>query len=305
MREFAQKGKVTILTYHSPSPECARAHLDALRRHYSIISLKDYLCSRTVGSPATLPPRSLILTLDDGHRSNFELKPLFQELSIPVTIFLCSGIVGTHRHFWWRQVDSAQEAQTCKRLPDAERRKFLLGRGYETDREYPDRHGLSDQEIEELKPWVDFQAHTVSHPILPACADAVAEHEIGQSKTELEKNYGLDVYALAFPNGDYSERELLLARKCGYRCALTQDPGFNDEHSDLFCLRRIALRDDCSIDELLVKASGLWGLIWHRPGQPRNLGRLNASSQRVEPFGEAGRKLHVEPNSLPKATRMS
>ena len=305
MREFTQKGKVTILTYHSPTPEYARAHFDVLRRHYSIIPLKDYLSARANGTLAGLPKKSLILTLDDGHRGNFELKPLLQELGIPVTIFLCSGIVGTHRHFWWRHVNSAQEAGACKRLSDTERRKFLLGRGYETDREYPDRQGLSGEEIEELKPWVDFQAHTVSHPILPACAGDVAEQEIAQSKAELQRKYGLEVYALAFPNGDYSERELLLARKWGYRCAFTQEPGFNDDQSDLFRLRRIALPDDCSIDELLVKASGLWGPIslWRR--RSRSLDQINPSSTRVQAFDKAGTNVQVEPNSLPNASRTS
>jgi peptidoglycan/xylan/chitin deacetylase (PgdA/CDA1 family) len=302
MREFAQKRKVTILTYHSPTPECARAHFDALRRRYRIIPLRDYLCRRANSTLATLPKKSLILTLDDGHRANFELKPLFQELGIPITIFLCSGIVGTHRHFWWRHTNSAEEAGACKRLPDAERRKFLLGRGYQADREYPDRQGLSDGEIEELKTWVDFQAHTVSHPILPACSDEAAEHEIAHSKIELETKYQLDVYALAFPNGDYTERELLLARKSGYRCALTQESGFNDEQSDVFRLRRIALEDDCSIDELLVKASGLWGLI-SRCG--RNLHQANPSSLRVQPFDKSGTKVQVEPSALSNASRTS
>ena len=29
-----------------------------------------------------------------------------------------------------------------------------------------------------MKEIVDFQAHTVTHPILPACSDEKAEHEI-------------------------------------------------------------------------------------------------------------------------------
>src|SRR5262249_32651329 len=294
IREFAQNDKVTILTYHSPTPESARRHFEVLRRHYHVISLKDYLGSRMDGSFAKLPPKSLILTFDDGHRNNIELSPLFQEFKIPATIFLCSGIVGTHRHFWWRHVNSPEQAAACKRLPDAERLKLLLKCGYVTEREYPDRDGLSDAEITELSQCVDFQAHTVSHPILPVCSDEVAAREIAQCKNDLETKYGLNVYALAFPNGDYSARELFLARKYGYRCALTQDPGFNDEHTDVFRLCRIAVRDECSIDELLVKACGLWGLISHWAGRRRNQGPVKPFSHRRQPFVEAGTELQLK-----------
>jgi peptidoglycan/xylan/chitin deacetylase (PgdA/CDA1 family) len=304
IREFFQKSKVTILTYHSPNPECARGHFEVLRRHYHIISLRDYLSSRAHGALSKLPPKSLILTFDDGHLGNFELKGLFQELKIPVTIFLCSGVVGTHRHFWWRHVNSTQEAALCKRLSDGDRKEFLRARGYEPEREYPDRHGLSNEEIEQLKPWVDFQAHTVSHPILPACADDVAEHEIAQCKSELETRYGLTVDALALPNGDYSDRDLLLARNSGYRCTLTQDPGFNDGDSDLFRLRRIALRDDCSIDELLVKASGLWGLLTRLKVRLLNRGGIDAAN-RARSLEKAVPKLQVTPDSLSKASRIT
>ena len=90
-------------------------------------------------------------------------------------------------------------------------------------------------------------------------------------QVELERRYKINIYALAYPNGDYSERDLRLAQQAGYRCALTQDPGFNDRTTDLFRLRRIPVQDESSISELLVKASGLWGLIsslWRKP-QPK------------------------------------
>ena len=261
LRELIQRRKITILVYHSLPGVRARKHFQALRKRYHVIALRDYLRARAGGRSGTLPPKSLIITLDDGYRSNVDLKPVVNGLRIPVTIFLCSGIVGTHRHYWWFHTASAEEADACKRMADADRRKLLLSRGYTDDAEYPDRQALSRSEIDALKPWVDFQAHTVTHPILPACSDEKAENEIRNCKAELERHYGFNILALAFPNGDYSEREINLARNAGYSCALTLDCGFNDQNTDLFRLRRIPVPDQASVSELLVKSSGLWDVL--------------------------------------------
>jgi peptidoglycan/xylan/chitin deacetylase (PgdA/CDA1 family) len=255
-----QRRRITILVYHALPGSQARNHFQALRARYHLIALADYLCARAKGTVGHLPSKSLIITFDDGHRNNFELRQLLQELRLPITIFLCSGIVGTNRHYWWFHTRKASELAACKRMPDAERLALLSSRGYQQERDYPDRQALSRSEIDALKPWVDFQSHTITHPILPACSDEKAEREIRDCKAELERDYGFDIHALAFPNGDYTEREINLARKAGYSCALTLDSGFNDAHTDLFRLRRIPLPDKASISELLVKASGLWDL---------------------------------------------
>jgi peptidoglycan/xylan/chitin deacetylase (PgdA/CDA1 family) len=258
MRELMQRRKVTILVYHSPSAKQARNHFQALRARYHVIALADYLRARVKDEMWRLPPKSLIITFDDGHCSNFELRQLLEKLRAPITIFLCSGIVGTHRHYWWSHTCKASDLAACKAMPDTERLAFLSSRGYEDERDYPDRQALSRSEIDALKPWVDFQAHTITHPILPACPDLKAEREIRDCKAELETGFSFNVKALAFPNGDYTQREMNLARKAGYSCALTLDCGSNDQNTDLFRLRRIPVPDEASISELLVKSSGLW-----------------------------------------------
>jgi peptidoglycan/xylan/chitin deacetylase (PgdA/CDA1 family) len=258
LREVVERDRTTIVVFHAPSPDTARGHFVALRKRYNIIPLADYLCARIDGRARKMPPKSLIITVDDGHRSNAQLKSLLQEMEMPVTIFLCSGIVGTHRHFWWLHTRSPSEAKACKQMTDAERLEFLLSRDYRPEQEYPDRQALSKSEIEELKPLVDFQAHSVSHPILPACTDEKAAREIEQCKTDLERLYGLKIEAFAFPNGDCSQRDIVMTRNAGYRCALTIDTGINDIDVDLFHLRRISVPDDASVSELLVKASGFW-----------------------------------------------
>src|SRR5205823_400641 len=127
--------------------------------------------------------------------------------------------------------------------------------------EYDARQSLSLDEITEMKSVVDFQSHTVFHPILPACSFEKARWEIVESKEALEREHGLKIYALAYPNGDYSDRDVELLQKAGYTCGLTLDPGFNDFQTDPFRLRRVALPDDAGINEVIVKTSGLWTVL--------------------------------------------
>jgi peptidoglycan/xylan/chitin deacetylase (PgdA/CDA1 family) len=263
LRELFQRGKVTILCYHDPDPVTAAAHFRLLARHYTIISLREYIDRRKGRNPARLPAKALVVTLDDGHRGNFELKELLEARDLPVTVFLCSDIVGTGRRFWWRTGISHDEVRTLKALPDGERIARLAAHGFDERKEYPDRQALSAAELKALRHRIDFQAHTRLHPILPRCSPERALDEIAGSKQELEGRFALDVYAIAYPNGDYSDREVEIARAAGYECALTLDPGFNTSETDLFRLKRIAMYDKADRNELIVKASGLWEFL-HR-----------------------------------------
>jgi peptidoglycan/xylan/chitin deacetylase (PgdA/CDA1 family) len=253
VRSTAQRNRVTILVYHDPSPEVFDAHLTKLRQRYSIVPLRQFVS----GDP--LPTRPLVITLDDGHRGNAALGPVLQKHGIPATIFICSGIVGTARGFWFKHVT---DPGPLKLLDDGERLAALRDVGYADDTEFDDREALDDGEIARLREaLVDFQSHTVTHPILPRCAEPKANDEIARSRRELAERFGLDIYAIAYPNGDYAPRDLELARRAGYTCGLTEDAGFNTAATDRFRLRRISVADSDGVDAVLVKASGVWSVV--------------------------------------------
>lgn len=261
IRETIQRKKVTIIVYHDLKPERADIHLAILRDRYNIIALADFIDSAARGGINQLPPKSLIVTFDDGHDGNYRLVPVLKKHGLPVTIFLCSGIVGTRRHYWWRHVKDVREAKRLKVVPDEQRVKVMLENGHTDVREYEMRQALSRDEIAEMKSFVDFQSHTVFHPILPACSLERACKEVAESKSALEVEHGLKVYALAYPNGDYSDREIAMLQDAGYTCGLTLDAGFNNSETDLFRIRRLVLDDDAGVNELIVKTSGLWAAI--------------------------------------------
>lgn len=261
LRQTVQRHRVTILCYHEPCPRDFVRHLEILTRKYHIISLRRYLEWRTDPS-VRLPTKSLVITFDDGHRSNYQLKDILLKYKVPATIFLCSAIVGTNRHFWWNSV-SPREVEKLKRVGDAERRTLLNVRGLDETREHADRQALSREEITELRGILDLQSHTRFHPILPCCDNGRALDEIAQSRHELQARFGLLTSAFAYPNGDYSERDVAFVRQAGYRCALTIDGGYNGRTTDIYRLRRVRMSDTARTSELIVKASGLWG-IWER-----------------------------------------
>ena len=256
LRHTVQRGRVTILVYHDPKPDAFRRQLSVLLRLYSVVSLRDAVDALEAGSVRRLPKRPLVITFDDGHLGNYGLLPMLREYGVPATVFVCTGIVGTSDDFWFDAVD---DSERYKRIPDAARLARLeheTGASVEVGERK--RAALSWTELREMSSLVDAQSHTISHPILPWCEHDKAEREIAGSRVQLAEHLDGDVYAFAYPNGDYSDREIEMLRDAGYSVALTVDAGFNSPQTHRLRLRRLPVADDASASELIVKASGLW-----------------------------------------------
>jgi peptidoglycan/xylan/chitin deacetylase (PgdA/CDA1 family) len=261
IRETLQRHVITILLYHDVEPKIFRQQIAFLRKRYSIISLQDILRLRDSSNPPPLPAKAMVITFDDGHCGNFALLETLVQSKVPATIFLCSGIVGTNRRYWFKNDLPRAELIALKAVPDSERLRRLRDQGFEDECEYDQRQALSWHEVLAMKPHVDFQSHTVSHPILPKCNDDKSRRELAESKRQLEEKLGAEINSVAYPNGDYSGREVELARSLGYRCALTEDFGFNTSRTDPFRLKRIWINDAAGANEMIVRSCGLWGAL--------------------------------------------
>lgn len=244
--------------YHDPDHEAASEQFRYLKKHYNVIHLNEFIDHMQSGK--SLPPKSLIITFDDGHVGNHKLLPLLIQCMMPVTIFLCSGIVDTRRHYWF--LDSQESTKDeLKSLNNRDRLEKLSQEGFDQEKEYAERQALNLNEIRDMQSWVNFQSHTVYHPCLDRCTKSESTYEITQSKSDLERKFKLEVNAIAYPNGNYSQREIEIAKEAGYRCALTVAPGYNTQDSHPFTLKRLSINDTTNMDEFIVRASGLWGLI--------------------------------------------
>ncbi|MCE5253880.1 MAG: polysaccharide deacetylase family protein [Actinomycetia bacterium] len=252
-----QHSRPTVVCYHDPSPDTLRRHLAFLASRYSFVPLRE-IVEWLYQPDHVLPPRALALTLDDGWAGNLRLAPVFADFCITPTVFVCTQVVGTRRRFWFQFLPDGDEKERLKRAPDDVRLARLVSTGYsEFQAAEGDPVALSAEQLEAIGLWADIQSHTRLHPILPMCDDARVRSEIEGSRAELvDLLGGHDVYAIAYPNGDCSAREVGIAKAAGYRCAFTISPHSIAPGDDPFMLPRVWIPDNAGQDELAVRLSG-------------------------------------------------
>jgi peptidoglycan/xylan/chitin deacetylase (PgdA/CDA1 family) len=283
VRETLQRRRVTIAMFHDIAPDLAEQVFGYLAKTYHVIALDDYLAARRAGDASRLPDKALIITLDDGHIRNHTLLPVLENLNLPVTIFLCAGIVDTNRHYWFKYKHSEINTNALKLVPNQIRLAKLAHVGFQPEREFDTPLALTKTQIRDMQARVNFQSHTVFHPCLPTCTDAEARAEIFDSKKILERDFGLRINALAYPNGDYCDRDIDLIKQAGYDCAIAVDFGYNTLKTDLYRLKRLSVDDTDNVDTVCVKVSGVWTLLMWMAGKRR----LKPHPQPL-PFGVGG-----------------
>jgi peptidoglycan/xylan/chitin deacetylase (PgdA/CDA1 family) len=116
---------------------------------------------------------------------------------------------------------------------------------------------LNQDEIAAMKDFVDFQSHTRFHPVLTTCRDDECGDEIARSKKEVEKLTAKECEHLSYPNGDYTEREIEIVKRAGYRSARTIDVGWNTINTDPYRLKITGIDDDASINMLAAQMTGV------------------------------------------------
>ncbi|MDE0015500.1 MAG: polysaccharide deacetylase family protein [Candidatus Poribacteria bacterium] len=246
IREFLCRNRVAILMYHDAKPEVFAKHIAYLSRHWTLISLDVLVDAIYEKDFSRIPAKSVIITIDDGHAGNIELLDLFKQYRIRPTLFVCTQIINTYRHFWFKiEGQSKAERERLKRLPTAERLAHLKRTtDFEPEKVYPDRQALNIVEMKEMGENVDFQPHTQFHPILPYCTEAECRQEILGSKVDLEKLLGVGCSHFSYPNGDYTEREIEIVKASGFRSARTTVIGWNTLATAPYQLKTVPITDD-------------------------------------------------------------
>lgn len=147
-----------------------------------------------------LPPRSVVVTFDDGYASTLRAVPILAEVGFPGTVFVVTDFVESHEPLSWPGIE----------------------------------HLLSPDTVEEMRPltWeaVDVLAaggwevgsHTMTHPLLTRVGDERLQAELEQSRAAIERRVG-SCLSLAYPYGLADERVADAARRVGYEvaCMLT------------------------------------------------------------------------------------
>jgi peptidoglycan/xylan/chitin deacetylase (PgdA/CDA1 family) len=262
IRNIYARNKCCILLYHNPAPNVLDKHLSYLSRRYNIITLQVLVDAIRSKDWARIPPRSMVITLDDGHKGNFELLGVFRKYKVRPTIYLTSGLINTNRCFWF--MSPGVQSGPLKKCANSERlRRLEEDFGFTPAKEYPEqqRQSLNVDEIRSMQDFVDFQAHTCFHPILTTCSDNECKQEIFQCKSDLKTLLDIDCRHFCYPDGAYTAREIELVKKAGFLSARTADVGWNDVNTDPYRLKAIEVPNNASLNMLVAKISGIPGYI--------------------------------------------
>lgn len=197
-------GGVPVLMYHAftTSGERDRFVLPAgsfatqlrwLRRlRYRVITLEELAELLRAGEP--LPRRTVVLTIDDGYRDNFEIaQPILERHGFSATVYLVSGRLGGSN-------DWGDPGPLAGR-PMLDRRQIAAMRAGGTR----------------------FGGHTRNHPRLPELEDAAVGAEVGGCREDLERVLGQEIESFAYPYGLFDERAAKAAEAAGYRAACTTE----------------------------------------------------------------------------------
>ncbi len=164
-----------------------RQQLQSIREQgLEVISLDDFLAWRK--GEITLPPRSVLITIDDGYVSGYSVAwPILKEFNYPFVMFVYTNYISAGgKSITWDQLREMEAAG------------------------------------------VSIQSHSVSHTALTRRQERSDEdyrawlwHELHGSRTLIEEGIGKPVYAIAYPYGVFNETVQRVAEEAGYQLQFT------------------------------------------------------------------------------------
>ncbi len=196
------KINIPILCYHNfnptipgpmnLTPQRLEAQIKWLKDNgFTIIPLKEAV-EYLQGKRASLPPKSVVITADDGWQSVYTyMYPLVKKYNIPVTLFIYPQTISVGKHaMTWNELKELQQT------------------------------GL-----------FDIQGHTYWHPnfkqekrrLLPVGYEKLVKIQLVDSKKVLEEKLGTKITLLAWPFGIYDDYLEQQAAKAGYVMAFSID----------------------------------------------------------------------------------
>lgn len=211
-------------------PEATFAvHLRYLREsEWEVIALSDLL--KGLIEPNSLPERAIMITFDDGYRSNLEVAvPWLLRFEYPAVLFVATDFIGRSNAF-----DAGIEPQEA--ICDWDALREL------------ERHGIA------------VQSHGMSHRPMSKLSQAEQEKELRQSKAVLEAGLGNSVMTFSYPYGDGGTTPEMMRRmmqRAGYQAAFLYGGGPQClPITNPYRLTRLAIGPDTNLKALLQSESG-------------------------------------------------
>ncbi|UCS92971.1 polysaccharide deacetylase family protein [Echinicola marina] len=257
---------ILAVYFHDPSrKEFESAVKWLLKNEFQFISPEDLLMIAQNKQP--FPKGAIMITVDDGWKNNEEnIVEVANTYKIPVCIFVATEAIETG-NYWWPKVIYANKTLQ-KDIPDVqdlkkvsnEKRLEIINKIKTTD-----KNGREAMDIKQIiriskSPYVHIGAHTHTHPILPNCSYEQSLEELKSSKEKLESWIGKPVISFAYPNGDFTNREINLLSQLNYQLAFTCEPTGIKRQNLLspYKIPRFAFLEGASMAENICRMVGIW-----------------------------------------------
>jgi peptidoglycan/xylan/chitin deacetylase (PgdA/CDA1 family) len=257
---------IVTLCFHDPSKEFFTSCVLWLKDNgFNFISINEFLA--IARGELDFPMGAVLLTFDDGWRNNKKnVAEVANSFKVPITIFATTEPIEYGEAYWWSYMSLAKKRKlintpiaTLKKIKNTNR--IVLLNKVKSDI-FLSAQSLTSKDLIEMNEskYITFGSHTVSHPILPMCTDQESFFEINFSKTKLEQILDTRVDGFAYPNGDFTVREINYLQKSGYKLAFTTKPNLINQNNirDLYTLPRFNMLEDASIAENICRMTGVW-----------------------------------------------
>jgi peptidoglycan/xylan/chitin deacetylase (PgdA/CDA1 family) len=267
VKKRAKNGEILLSVYfHNPSKKLFEGCVKwFLKNGFTIISTDEL--NEIIQNKKSIPPSSVVFTVDDGWKENKEnIVAVAEAYKIPVTIFISTSPVETGEPYWWTYIQKAFDQKLTnysvgdlkkvpneKRLQELERIKTKLTNS---------RDALTINDVKNIarSTYIKIGSHTVTHPILTMCNHNESKYEITVSQKTLENWTNKRVNYFAYPNGNYSEREISLLKSNGFELAFTTKPEYVTLNSfdSPFEIPRFDVLENVSFSENIIRMTGVW-----------------------------------------------
>jgi peptidoglycan/xylan/chitin deacetylase (PgdA/CDA1 family) len=206
---------IPILTYHRFAEDCNSLlclrsstfenQMRYLKENgFHVISPDELLAF--LENKQRLPKKSVMITMDDGYRSVYEVAyPILKKYGFTATLLIYTNFVGV-----------SKMAITWDQLKEMKADGFSIG------------------------------SHTIYHSDLTIPKDGETEadwmtrihKELYGSKKIIDKKLRQETYLLAYPYGKYDQRSINIAKEAGYKIAMSVQRGGNAFFANPFFLQR-------------------------------------------------------------------